>query len=539
MDNALSRIATAPVRIARQAFSVRRGRLSSRMFRLGAAVRTVRSVDTYWQHYAENEIVHAAVTETARALIGIPFVGEAWNPTTLQWDRLPAPHELNRLLERPHPAIDRVALMDHFWTQLVVTGNSLLWKRRGNGAPRELWVTDTRHVGIRPDPDKLIGAYVVTSDTLGTGHELATFPSLPVQAGERVKTIDPRDILHLRLHPDPDYPLWGLSPISAALDSIDADNAISEFIIQFFQNGAVPAFLFTSEGDLTDEEIAAMKRRWEARQGGVGNAWSLAVIEGTSGKLDRLGLATGSREIGLHDLRADLEARILAPMNVPPIVVGAVIGLQHATYSNYGQARTAQYEENTEPLLRRGESVFTHGLAEDFAEPGQLLRIVADTDNVTALEEPRTSRSKRAMSEYAGNARSQNETRAALQLPPRPGGDVFQQPLNIEQVPAGDGEFRIPVNRVRVLAEAIRATDMAHYRTILERQVGESEAHFAEVLDIPPDARIREWALAEIGGAPVVRTGERPRDAAARLLLCTHRLTAKAVAQRLPGVGEV
>lgn len=535
MNNAVTRALSWPTRRMR-----RQRRSVQTMFKLGPAVRSLRNVDTYYEHYAKNEIVNAAVCETTRALLGIPFMTESWDDGRQRWGSVSATHRLNRLLAYPHPALDPAALFDRFWTDCVVTGNGILWKQRNElGEVVALWPVDPRYVGIETDRRKLIKSYVLTDEALGTGEALASSMSVFSSKATRYA---PEDIIHMRMAPDPDFPLWGLSPISSALDSIDADNAVGQFILQFFQNGAVPAFLFTSSVELTDDEIERLKARWQQRQAGTERAWSLAIIDGTQGKLDRLGLATGSREIGLHDLRADIEARILAPLNVPPIVVGAVIGIQHATYSNYRQAREALLEENTGPMLLRAASVFTFGLAREFAAQGELLRVVADTSNVLALEEARASKSGRIVSELANSARMRNEARIALGLPPTEDGDKFLRPLNMELEGAtveGDSVLAtrtISRGRTRRLARLIAAGEnRAKLREVYDEQIRASQAYLAELLDVrEDDESVRMWAHSEAELLPLKAPGESATQSARRILFSIHRIATKAVAQVLP-----
>jgi len=162
--------------------------------------------------------VNAAVTETTRALLGIPFVTDAWDEGRKRWAPESETHELTQLLRHPHPVIDAVTLFERFWTEAVVTGNGLLWKQRSEADKVvALWPIDSRYVAIETDKRKLIKAYVLTEEALGTGKALATSGGV---FGSKATRYAPRDVIHMRMAPDPDFPLWGLSPIAAALDSI-------------------------------------------------------------------------------------------------------------------------------------------------------------------------------------------------------------------------------------------------------------------------------------------------------------------------------
>jgi phage portal protein BeeE len=507
-------------------------------------MRGAANVSAIQRAYKENELVNAAITETVRGLISVPLLAEQWVPSSERWAVQPWTHPLVRLLEKPNPFIDRVRLLDRFWTDVATLGNGLLWKQRNNGGDViALWPIDATTVVVKTDPVTMIEGYYVFKDgsTFGTGSAIAGAQKLVEGADpKRFVRYDPRDVIHLALSPDPVFPLWGLSPIAPTLASVDADDAITAFIIRFFQRGAIPAFLYEAEREMTEDEIARLKTQFESQQGGVDRSWGLAVVDRTQGKLTRMGLATGSREIGLHELRMDIEARILGPLNVPPIVVGAVIGLTHATYSNYGQARSAQHEENTAPNLVRIVSVFTWGLASEF---GDDLRIQADTSQVMALDELQTSRTKRATSKLLSGGSSINEFRQEVGLPPTEGGDILLVPLNAEQLPVQvrSGAARpLPMghNRIQQLAESLAKGTSGH--GVIDNQVMASIRYAFQCLplsDSKPEAH--DWAAlrADVKAAllsiPTRVEGATPSQDARRLLIATHIHTVRGVAHKL------
>ncbi len=513
-------------------------------------IRGAANIASIRRAYKENELVNAAITETVRGLISVPLMTEQWIPRSERWAVQPWTHPLVRLLEKPHPAIDRVRLLDRFWTDVAVTGNGLFWKQRDQNShfnnPRgdviALWPIDPDTVVIKTHPAKMIEGYYVFKDgsTFGTGIAIAGAQRLVETADSRRYTrYEPEDVIHLALSPDPSFPLWGLSPIAPTLPSVEADDAITSFIIRFFQRGAIPAFLYEAEREMTEDEIARLKTQFDSQQGGVDRSWGLAVVDKTQGKLTRMGLATGSREIGLHELRMDIEARILGPLNVPPIVVGAVIGLTHATYSNYGQARSAQHEENTAPNLIRLESVFSWGLASEF---GDDLRIRADTSRVLALDELQNSRTTRATKKLLSGGSTINEFRQEVDLPPTEGGDILLVPLNAEQLPVqvrSGTSYPIPFghNRIQQLAIILESSKDSHGLNLINNQIWASIRYAFQLMDDTPEDHIWAKLIADVKLAVTVlprrAPGATPSQDARRLLIATHIHTVRGVARKL------
>lgn len=287
-----------------------------------------------WDAYQHNELVYAAVRETVDSLASLPFYGERWMEKGQRWQRLSDIHPLPSFLARPSSQLDPVRFWSRFNTHVALFGNGLARKVKARGKLTEL-------VGIRPDMvvmkegiSRPIDGYYVFSDprrdTFGTGASIAA-ARIP-QDKARYTRYDPSDILHVPLEPDPDFELWGQSPIVPALPAIVTDEAITAFLVNFFQRGALTQWVFTSKLPLSPQDRRRMKAEWENQTAGVDQAWGIAFLSEADGSLTRAGLATGDREIGLHALRMDVEARILSPLNVPPIMVGAAIGLEHMTY---------------------------------------------------------------------------------------------------------------------------------------------------------------------------------------------------------------
>src|SRR5574341_950618 len=155
-----------------------------------------------------------------------------------------------------------------------------------------------------------------------------------VEAGRAIR-YDPADIIHHVLSPDADWPIWGEAPITPAMGALDLDDAITAFLIQFFRRGTITSWIYTSKAPLGDGEADRMMKEWEQQMSGIDSFFGLGIIDGTEGSLTKAGV-DALKELGVHELRMDIESRILAPMNVPPVIVGAVIGLTNTqSYASY------------------------------------------------------------------------------------------------------------------------------------------------------------------------------------------------------------
>ncbi len=465
-----------------------------------------RNLTRFWQHYVSNEVVFAAVTETTSASSIIPHQVETRDGPEA-WRIAPPDHIIQERLDFPNSDQDAMQFREEADTQLVVSGNAIVAEMptSGGGGLGELVVLPTRNVFLdRDEKTRRVINYIHDPKKTHGGPNPTMFnrPSDEAQ-------VFPRDrIIHRIYAPDPWTPGWGVGPLAAALDAIEADINITMYIKEFFRVGAVPPHLFISEMKMDLEQERQLQKRWEANVGGVQNAWRMAVISGQNGKIERLGLAPGSREIGLKDLRENTEVRILMALNVPPAVVGAAMGIQFSTYTNYGQARQQMHEENTDPLIQKRDSAFTHYYQKRLNT--REIRVRSDLSNVLAVQDRKLQRSEMATREVQSGLIMRNEGRRLIGLPPDETGDTFYVPLNL--IPQKSSI----VTQQR--AQRLTATlgDPEASRRIVREQVADSAASLH--LRIVPET-LALYIMAEV--LPRAED-ESKHQFALRVLLATH-----------------
>ncbi|MDV7401013.1 phage portal protein, partial [Arthrospira platensis SPKY1] len=108
-------------------------------------------------------------------------------------------------------------------------------------------------------------------------------------------------------------------------------------------------------------EIGRIRARLRQQYGGVRN-WGDVMILDADAEYQRLGMSF--QEMGFEDLDARNEARICSVLKVPPILVGAKVGLDRSTFANYGEARTSFWEDTMLVVYRRFEDQLNLQLAE-------------------------------------------------------------------------------------------------------------------------------------------------------------------------------
>jgi len=118
---------------------------------------------------------------------------------------------------------------------------------------------------------------------------------------------------------------------------------------------------------------------------------------------------------------------------VPPILVGAKVGLDRSTYSNYQEARRSWWQDSLIPQYEHYDDVINAALSPEF---GDDIKAKWDFSHVPALQEDQNQIWTRSREALQSGAISINEFREMINLEPISGGDVRLISLAINEMPA-------------------------------------------------------------------------------------------------------
>jgi HK97 family phage portal protein len=242
-----------------------------------------------------------------------------------------------------------------------------------------------------------------------------------VPGTDLAKELLPDDVLDFELHDPLDF-YNSLPPATVASRIISVDNDTTDLLKNFFEHGAVPLGLLSSKQRLSDGVIADLRRRWGEHYGGWRN-WIIPAVTDSDTTYQKMGLTF--KEMGFDVLDARAEARICMVLRVPPILVNATVGLARSTFSNYGEARRAFWEDSLFPRFRLIRDELQRGLAND---PGWDAPTIFEWDfsEVPALQEELNARWARATSAFNASAITRNMFFEQVGLPQQPDGDVYK-----------------------------------------------------------------------------------------------------------------
>jgi HK97 family phage portal protein len=371
------------------------------------------------QGYARDELVYACIRELATAA-GEPNY-RVLRATDSEPVEVGTDSPLWRLIHYPNRQQDWNDFLEQLITHLYVSGNVYLFKtRNGSGRMVEMHLLRPDRISIKSDPKSGVQKY-------------------EYELNGSTYYIDENDISHLKF-PNPTNDLYGLSPLSVLARTINLDLSQLQFAKAYFQNAGVPSGMLKVKRKIqNDEQAASIRQKWRSTFGGPTNFHQIAVLD-EDATYEAIG-ASNLNEMAFPDLRDTTESRICMAFGVPPILIGSVVGLNRATYSNYREARQSFFTETMIPLANRITRFLNHCFEYEYPSIGY---VSADFSEVAALTEDQNSLTERTVRQWETGLISLNEARSVLQLDPLEGGEVRRLPLNVYELSSEQVEISIP-----------------------------------------------------------------------------------------------
>jgi len=360
------------------------------------------------QGYGRNTLIYACISALATSASEAPPCvtrrGRGGQRETVEG------HPLTRLLTAPNPAYSGFELVEDVLTCVHIDGNAYLEKERGNGGQVvRLWPLRPDRVSVVPGGDFVRGYLYDVGD------------------GRAPIPLAVNDVVHFKL-PNPLNAYYGQSPMAVLARVGDLDNASIDWMRLFFENAAVPLGILSTRQRLNEAEAERIKARWQGQLAQSERWHSIAVLD-SEASYQKVGVALD--ELGMDALLSTSEARICQTFRVPPIIVGAKVGLDRSTYANYAEARQSFWQDTLTPLYQRLAAVIQSDLLPDFApSPGE--EFTFDLSGVAALQENEDARWARALGALQAGALTINDFRAYVgQTPFGKEGDVLLLPSGV------------------------------------------------------------------------------------------------------------
>ncbi len=282
-------------------------------------------------------------------------------------------------------------------------------------------------------------------------------------------------VVHFQDGIDPNNYRLGMSPLQACFREVCSDNEVATYTSALLRNFGIPSFMISPADP--GSTLGSKEERQEIAQSAqaqmTGENRGKPLVPSMAMKLDRLGFSP--EELALDKIPNIPESRICAALRLNAMVLGLNVGSATRTFSNYGEARTAAYEDCLCPAWREWGFVIDRDLLPILGDPGTE-RFRFRTDHIVALSESEDAKFARAGDAFEKNKLvTKNEGRRLIGQAPVPTGDVFADGTAPE-LPEGDAEAGSPpvagVPGAVVQDQALNGAQIASMLTIAQQIAG-------------------------------------------------------------------
>ena len=247
---------------------------------------------------------------------------------------------------------------------------------------------------------------------------LIAYEHTPLEGPRRI-LLQP-EMLHIRGLSDDG--ICGLSPIKLHREAIGLALVTEEHGARLFANGAQLGGVLQHPGKLQPEAVERLKKSWEARYSGVGNAHRTAVLE-EGMTWNKVGMT--SEDAQFLESRHYQVTEIARIFRIPPHMIG---DLSKATFSNIEHQALEFVVHTLRPWLVRWEQAILRDL---FTEPDQETHFVEFLVDGLLRGDTQSRYNAYAVGRQWGWL-SANDIRRLENLNPiEQGGDDYFQPLNM------------------------------------------------------------------------------------------------------------
>ncbi len=361
--------------------------------------------------YRKNELIYACINATASSASQI-----ALQLKEKKTDKIIEEHPMLDLIHRPNDYMNET----DFWASIVfyqkLAGRAIYEIEFNNrGEPAALWP-------LRPDKIQ-----IVQSEKRPTiEYYVYKITGLPDQ------TLKPEQMLDFPLF-DPLDRFKTYPPVAVAGRTGDVDNAATDHIKMTWESGGMPMGILKTTQSLTDVAITDTRRRWRERYGGHDKWREPAVLDRDQ---EYQKISWSFEELRFDILDARDEARICMCLDVPPIIIGAKIGLDQGHYAMYEQSNKAWWENDLIPMYESFMDVINYRLLPHYDPEGKY-EAIWDISKIKAFQPNVDNDWKRATEALRSGGITLNEyyTEIGLATIGAP-GEVRYLPLSTMVVPA-------------------------------------------------------------------------------------------------------
>jgi HK97 family phage portal protein len=311
------------------------------------------------------------------------------------------------VLRKPNSYQNRIKFLENWVASKLISGNTYILKQRDErGVVVALYILDPNRVRVLISEEGSV-YYELNTDNL-SGLSAPVF-------------VPQREIIHDVMVPLY-HPLVGVSPITACGLAAIQGLRIQENSTLFFQNGAAPSGILTSDQIIKQEHAEQLSARWTENYGGA-NHGAVAVL-GNGLKYQQLMMSAVDAQL-IDQLKWTSDI-ICSVFHVPPHMVN--VG-PPPPYNNIEALNQQYYSQCLQNPIESIELLLDEGIGIDTAKDGIQYGTELDLDGLLRMD---TSARVKAAADAMIGGLSPNEARLQYHnRGPVPGGEkVFLQRQN-------------------------------------------------------------------------------------------------------------
>jgi len=365
-------------------------------------------------NYVRNAWVNIAINILIRNLARADFV--------LEHDGVELKNgPLYDLFHRPNSSLSRFDLWKETAAWWHLEGEAFWWfgPEYTGGIPKEIYILDPRRVHRETGEG---GAY----------EEQITPPRWFYHCGHERLPIFSDEIIHFKDW-NPWNPHRGVNPLASLALELEQDYYANKANSTLLKNNAIPQGLLKTEQTLRPEEADALERRWESKYGQAKAGREIAVLgKGTSFEA----LSFNPDVVKLFELKRWNLYTILAKYGIPPRVANISDRQSALSGKDTKEQHSAFWQYTLIPLLRQFEQILE---SQFFIRLGLKETGRFDLWDIPELQEGEDAQSRRDIAEINAGLKTINDVLKERGKEPKPWGDVWHRPRNIEAVRGLDG----------------------------------------------------------------------------------------------------
>lgn len=353
-------------------------------------------------------------------------------------------HPANDILDNPNPFNSINDIKVHITQSHLLSGNAYLTIEK-QSARFEIYPKESDKMKIKPDKSGVIAQYVYGEK----------------QAYER--TYKPEEVCHIRNY-DCTNPYYGRSPLLAIENAILLNYYATQTNKAIFRNGPVPAGMFFTDFDLTEEQKKELIKSFESRHKGVENRGKIGIAPSfvKDFKVTQLDV----KDLLYQEQTRLLREIIFAQLGLPPFVGGV---MEYANYANALPQDRSFYQNTITPICNTEAEAMTRQILWRYYDQSKNYVYRYDLSGIPALQENEKDKATTYALLVRSSVLTPNEARQqGYQLPPVEGGDELSVNKPMFGLPndtnaGADGKSKSPIS-LRGLKTKSAPTRIAYWK---------------------------------------------------------------------------